>query len=373
MCSLSIQPQISDWLSACCPKRNDAKSLLVVASRIIPGKNVSGAIHFFSELHRLIPNACLAIAGEGVPDHVSYCRNLVRHFGLCDRVDFLGHLTLQRLNSLFNAADFLVHLALMRKENIGLALVEAQAAGLPVLASHWAGFRDLIIPEETGFYADTYLTSTGRYANWLSAVLPLTGILTDELQIRSMRLKAIKYANLHYHQEAFFRRLEWLLAEASQIKGNSVEPVRLSDAGKALVIDFMQMALRSPGGGDSKAIAEMMENNYFSDPESPYRKLNAFYATRNSPHSPDGHSVLYRYGRACLADGYRFRIESMRGTREVPCTPAAIEIWQQLSTPTTVWELSERLSIEENHIYETLNLLIDQGVIGCLPQKDSNP
>ena len=42
------------------------------------------------------------------------------------------------------------------QETFGLVILEAMAGGLPVLASDWNGYRDLVVDNETGFAVPTY-------------------------------------------------------------------------------------------------------------------------------------------------------------------------------------------------------------------------
>jgi hypothetical protein len=46
------------------------------------------------------------------------------------------------------------------QESFGLNILEAMAAGLPVVASNWSGYRDLIVHNETGFLVDTLMSSS---------------------------------------------------------------------------------------------------------------------------------------------------------------------------------------------------------------------
>ena len=57
--------------------------------------------------------------------------------------------------ALYGLADIFVSLADNPQETFGLTLLEAMAAGLPVLASDYDGYRDIVVPGETGFLAPT--------------------------------------------------------------------------------------------------------------------------------------------------------------------------------------------------------------------------
>jgi len=58
-------------------------------------------------------------------------------------------------HELFGLADIFISLADNPQETFGLTLLEAMAAGLPVLASDYDGYRDIVVSGQTGFLAPT--------------------------------------------------------------------------------------------------------------------------------------------------------------------------------------------------------------------------
>jgi glycosyltransferase involved in cell wall biosynthesis len=53
--------------------------------------------------------------------------------------------------AVWQTADIFTSLSDNIQETFGLVIVEAMASGLPVVASDWNGYRDLVVPGETGF------------------------------------------------------------------------------------------------------------------------------------------------------------------------------------------------------------------------------
>jgi hypothetical protein len=58
---------------------------------------------------------------------------------------------------LYGAADVFVSPADNLQETFGLTLVEAMASGLPVVASNWSGYRDLVADGTTGYLVNTFM------------------------------------------------------------------------------------------------------------------------------------------------------------------------------------------------------------------------
>jgi hypothetical protein len=57
--------------------------------------------------------------------------------------------------AVWQAADLFTSLSDNLQETFGLTVIEAMACGLPVVASDWDGYRDLVAPGETGFLVPT--------------------------------------------------------------------------------------------------------------------------------------------------------------------------------------------------------------------------
>ena len=59
--------------------------------------------------------------------------------------------------NVWHAADVFVSPSDNIQETFGLAVVEAMASGLPVVASDWDGYRDLVVDGQTGFLVPTVM------------------------------------------------------------------------------------------------------------------------------------------------------------------------------------------------------------------------
>ena len=92
-------------------------------------------------------------AGDG--DYVRFMREQVREAGLEGRLEFVLDPDEARKAQLLRAADVFLSLSDNLQETFGLTVVEAMAAGLPVVASDWNGYRSLIEDGVSGFLVPT--------------------------------------------------------------------------------------------------------------------------------------------------------------------------------------------------------------------------
>ena len=72
---------------------------------------------------------------------------------------------------LYSASDIFVAPADNVQETFGLVILEAMSAGLPVVASEWSGYKELVVHGETGFLARTFWNDSA--ADVLSLAAPL--------------------------------------------------------------------------------------------------------------------------------------------------------------------------------------------------------
>lgn len=113
-------------------------------------KNIGFLLHALEYTRRLRPDILLLIAGEGpaVPD----LKEKVNALGLRDHVQFIGYLDRsEALPACYAAADVFVFAS--RTETQGLVLLEAMAAGLPVVALSEMGTTDILAPGRGAFFA----------------------------------------------------------------------------------------------------------------------------------------------------------------------------------------------------------------------------
>ena len=119
------------------------KTLIISAGELIERKNHEVIIRALAKLSD--PNICYAIAGKGPLKE--YLMQLAEELGVADRVILLGFRT--DIFELYHAADISAFPS--KIEGLGLAGVEAMAAGVPLVSSNVHGILDYVIDGKTGY------------------------------------------------------------------------------------------------------------------------------------------------------------------------------------------------------------------------------
>jgi len=145
------------------PRRED--DYYLVLGRVVPYKRVELAVGACATLGRRVKvvgdgralDAARAVAGPGA--------------------EFLGYVEDAQIDSLLSGARALLFPG---EEDFGIVPVEAQAAGVPVVAYGAGGVRDTVIENETGvFHAEQTITSVA------SAILQAESMQFDEHRLRA--------------------------------------------------------------------------------------------------------------------------------------------------------------------------------------------
>lgn len=117
---------------------SDKKIILTVAE-LIPRKNVETSIRAFAKSNR--DDAILAICGKGILE--PSLKELAQKLQVGDRVFFAGYHT--DVLDLYHCADLFLFTSF--QEGLSVAVMQAMAAGLPIIASDIRGNRDLLASE----------------------------------------------------------------------------------------------------------------------------------------------------------------------------------------------------------------------------------
>jgi glycosyltransferase involved in cell wall biosynthesis len=119
---------------------------VVSIGRLKKYKRLDIMLHAFRALAPDFPALRLLVIGEG--DYAPALRRLASRLGIGDRIVFTGHVPEAEKVRMLRGARFAVMTS--PKEGWGLTNVEAQACGIPVVASDSPGLRESVRHRETG-------------------------------------------------------------------------------------------------------------------------------------------------------------------------------------------------------------------------------
>lgn len=132
-----IHPPVDTDVFSICRKKGN---YYFTSCRLVPYKRIDLLLEAFQRL----PNETLWIAGDG-PERGRLQSKASKN------VCFLGYLSEQKYRDTLSAAKGYVHAG---EEDFGIAMAEAQSAGVPVIAYGVGGSRDIVIAGETGIFFD---------------------------------------------------------------------------------------------------------------------------------------------------------------------------------------------------------------------------
>jgi glycosyltransferase involved in cell wall biosynthesis len=120
---------------------------IVHLGRLRKYKSVDVIMRSMTRITERIPDARLVIIGDG--PYRPRLEREARDLGLGGKIEFAGYLDHEELVEFLNRSHLLLNPS--PKEGWGLTVVEANACGLPVIASDRPGLRDSVWDGETGF------------------------------------------------------------------------------------------------------------------------------------------------------------------------------------------------------------------------------
>jgi glycosyltransferase involved in cell wall biosynthesis len=160
---------------------------VVYVGRLEAYKRVDVLLRAMASLRERLPDAETVVIGRG--SQQALLEALARELGIADRTRFAGFVSDAERDALL--ADARVCVGPSVKEGWGLAVIESNAVGTPVVASDAPGLRDSVRDGETGF-----LVPVDDVAAFAARIAEL--LLDDERAERMSRLG-----------EAWSRRFDW--------------------------------------------------------------------------------------------------------------------------------------------------------------------
>jgi D-inositol-3-phosphate glycosyltransferase len=181
-------------------------------------------------------------AGEDTQQGAKTLMQVAEKIGVADRLRIYTNFEYDLREDLYAASDIFFSPADHLQETFGLTILEAMAHGLPIVASDWGGYRDLVQHGRTGFLVSTFwggrlddfgtmagidaMTSTydvsrRTVVNLAEAEQVLIDLIKDEQLRRSMGQAARKRVEAHFTWPTVISRYRGLWEELAEIRART--------------------------------------------------------------------------------------------------------------------------------------------------------
>lgn len=134
------------------------KKQFVAIGRFTNKKAPYYTIMAFKQVLKTHPDARLLMAGDG--ELLNMCKNLVKQYHIMEQVHFLGVITPDQYRDLLTESLAFVQHSITADngdmEGTPLSVLEASAAGLPVISTYHAGIPDVIVHGTSGLLCNEH-------------------------------------------------------------------------------------------------------------------------------------------------------------------------------------------------------------------------
>ncbi len=135
-------------------KREPSPGRILYVGRLIPRKDIITLLRAFDRARQTVPGCQLRLAGEGISglEPEGYSGQLVRFIeasGMTDSVKFLGQLDDASLIDEYAQCEFMAVSSIL--ETAPMVILQAMAAGVPVVSTDVGGIRYLVEDGSSGF------------------------------------------------------------------------------------------------------------------------------------------------------------------------------------------------------------------------------
>ncbi len=179
-----------------------AEKILLFVGRLTKEKNVDFLIRAFAQTQKDHPQTRLVLVAGG--PEAENLKDLVQTLGLNERVIFMGPQTGPALVNCYHGADCFVFPSVT--ETQGLVILEAMAAGRPVIAVDAFGVADMISSGQDGLLTGSSLAEFAAGISWLLENEMQWGALAKAARAKAGQLSSAQMALKL--EAAYFKVLE---------------------------------------------------------------------------------------------------------------------------------------------------------------------
>lgn len=151
---VAVVPNGIDLPELANPARNeriDGEVRVLFLSSLFLWKGILLFVEAFAAARAELPALRASVAGDWPSERERHAvLALVRELGVEDAVTFVGEVDGEAKTAIFRSSDLFCFTSIVR-EGQPLVVIEAMAAGLPVVASNWPGIADTVRDGETGY------------------------------------------------------------------------------------------------------------------------------------------------------------------------------------------------------------------------------
>lgn len=126
----------------------DDDILLLSVGELQTRKNHEPVIRALAQINN--PNVKYIICGRGELEN--HFKQLAKELNIEDKLFLLGHR--YDIGEILKSVDIFIHPS--QREGLGIAVIEAMSAGLPLITSNVQGMKDYVINEKTGYVVPTF-------------------------------------------------------------------------------------------------------------------------------------------------------------------------------------------------------------------------
>ena len=180
-------------LNECNQKEKTNEIIIGMASRLIPLKNIKGAMYLCSELIKKGLKIKLVIAGDG-PEK----ENLILHakeLGIRDKVNFLGFC--KNMKTFYEQID--VFCISSFTEDLPLSVIEAMYCGKPIIASNVGEIPNLLSNIKCKIIINDFFTKEA---------VNISYEFLKEINFDKCKAELIKYAKKNFSNKNYCNKLE---------------------------------------------------------------------------------------------------------------------------------------------------------------------